>query len=163
MTSSGSAGPGAVLSQAWVSSQSRTNCLSKLACGRPGSKAEASQKRDESGRQRLVDEQQVAGDRVDPELELGVGEQDAGRRGPLGGEPVELERVRADPPGNVSTDQPGHGLEVDVLVMLAELRLRGRGEDRFRGAGRSRAGRPATGSRRPCRLARYSFQPDPAR
>src|SRR3954469_2657794 len=48
-TSSGSSGPGYVLSQPVCSQKSRTNCLSKLDCARPGSYASAGQKRDESG------------------------------------------------------------------------------------------------------------------
>src|SRR5437764_2215344 len=48
-TSSGSSGPGSDLSQPVRSQKSRTNCLSKLSCARPGSYESAGQKRDESG------------------------------------------------------------------------------------------------------------------
>src|ERR1700675_3854476 len=48
-TSSGSSGPGSVLSQPVCAQKSRTNCLSKLSCARPGSYESAGQKRDESG------------------------------------------------------------------------------------------------------------------
>src|SRR3954447_5804713 len=48
-TSAGSSGPGSVLSQPVCSQKSRTNCLSKLSCVRPGSYESAGQKRDESG------------------------------------------------------------------------------------------------------------------
>src|SRR6185437_5455099 len=48
-TSSGSSGPGSVLSQPVCSQKSRTNCLSKLDWPRPGSYASAGQKREESG------------------------------------------------------------------------------------------------------------------
>src|SRR6185436_11847865 len=48
-TSGGSSGPGAALSHGWRSSQSRTNCLSKLVWGPPASYVAASQNRDESG------------------------------------------------------------------------------------------------------------------
>ena len=46
---SGIAGAGGVLSQPVPAAQSRTYCLSKEACGRPGSYSSAGQKREESG------------------------------------------------------------------------------------------------------------------
>src|SRR5689334_11622424 len=48
-TSSGIGGAGGLRSQPVEEAQSRTNCLSKLGCPRPGSYSSAGQKREESG------------------------------------------------------------------------------------------------------------------
>ena len=101
--SSGSAGPGAVLSHGCASSQSRTNCLSKLGLGPAGLRTSAaSQKRERVGRQHLVDEQQLLGARVDAELELRVGQDDPGALGDGRGR-ARTARARPDGRGSASS------------------------------------------------------------
>ena len=64
-------------------SQSRTYCLSKRGCGRPGLPASAGQNRDESGVSTSSAEHQLAGRGSAAELELGVGQDDAALGGDL--------------------------------------------------------------------------------
>ncbi len=110
-------------------SQLRTNCLSKLGCTFPASYPSAGQYRDESGGEDLVGENQVAL-RVQSELELGVGEDDAPVRGEVGRPAVDVEGVVAQLHGQVLAHLLDHGLETDVLVVLAQLGLAGGREDR---------------------------------
>ena len=94
-TSSGSSGPGAVLSQPVCSQKSRTNCLSKLSCARPGSYASAGQKREESGvSASSPSTRSPLG--VEPELELRVGDDDPARQRVVGRRRVERDRDPLD-------------------------------------------------------------------
>jgi hypothetical protein len=84
-TSSGIAGAGGVLSQPLCEAQSRTYCLSKLGCPRPGLVAVGRPVARRVGREHLVaDDQLVLG--IEAELELRVGEDHPALARVLGGE-----------------------------------------------------------------------------
>ena len=110
--------------------QSRTNCLSKLGCPRPGSYSSAGQKREESGVQISSPMVSVAVG-VEAELELGVGEDDPALARVLGGVLVQRERDVAHALGQRPVaDQLDRALEVDRLV-VADVGLGARGEQRL--------------------------------
>ena len=103
-------------------SRARTACRND-ACGPPGAVGRGIPESARVRRQDLVDEQQLAARLVDPELELRVGQDDAG---PLGAVAREARTTRsaqvADPRGHGRADE-GHGAGVvDVLVVRSELR-----------------------------------------
>src|SRR4029077_1530112 len=74
------------------------------------------------GRQHFVDERQPAL-AVDAEFELGVGDDDAAAARVFGRESIQRERDVAYRGGKLRTDERGHFLETDVLVVSADLRL----------------------------------------
>ncbi len=81
------------------------------------------------GREALVDQRDLAID--DTKLELGVGDDDAAGRGILGSSLVDLEGQVANLRGDVLADDLAATLERDVLVVVADLGLRGRREQRL--------------------------------
>ena len=103
------------------------------------------------GRQDLVGEDDLRAG-VAAELELGVGEDDPPLGGVLGAARVDLDR---DPPQlfhqRPVADDLGRAVEVDVLVVVADLGLGRRGEDRLRQLVGLEQVRPAARSRRPRR------------
>nr|WP_030284322.1 hypothetical protein [Streptomyces catenulae] len=80
------------------------------------------------GRQDLVGQDQFAV--LEAELELGVGEEDAATAGDVAGAGVDVEGGAAQPGGGLRADLTGDLLVRDVLVVVADGRLGGRGEDR---------------------------------
>ena len=90
---------------------------------------------------------------VDAELEFGVGDDDVARAGMLRRESVDVERDAPDSRGVFAADQFHHGVEIDVLVVLAGGRLGGRREQRLGQAGPPFAARPAGRCRTPIREA----------
>ena len=81
------------------------------------------------GREALVDQRNLAID--DTELELGVGDDDASSRGILGSGLVNLEGQVANLRGDVLAHDLAATLERNVLVVVADLGLRGRREQRL--------------------------------
>ena len=117
ITASGIAGAGGCLSQPLPAAQSRTYCLSKLGCD--ASDLEALRRPVARGvrRQHLVAEHQRAV-LVEPELELGVGEDHAVRARVLGRERVEGDRDSAHALHQLAVaDELGRLIEVDRLVV----------------------------------------------
>src|SRR6202521_1826527 len=82
-------------------------------------------------RQHFVDERQPAV-AVDTEFELGVGDDDAAAARVFGREAIQRERGVAYRGGKLWTDERGHFLETDVLIVSADLRLGRRREQRLR-------------------------------
>jgi hypothetical protein len=100
--------------------------LSYDGCCRPGDRPEPAR----VGREHLVGEHDRAVG-ASPELELRVGQDDApllGHRVRLG---VDLQRQVTQPRGRLGADGGHHRVVRDVLVVLAELGLGRRGEDRL--------------------------------
>ena len=81
------------------------------------------------GREALVDQRNLTID--DTKLELGVGDDDATGRGVLGSGLVDLEGQVANLRGDVLTHDLAATLERNVLVVVADLGLRGRREQRL--------------------------------
>ncbi len=142
-TSSGSGGGAVLLVRSQPDcgevSQSRTYCLSKEGWppARPGSHpARRPEPRRVRG-QHLIGEQdrgtRFAGDPA--ELELRVGQDQATLPGHLLGAPVHRQGEAPQPIGIAMSDRGHHGVEVHVLVVVAELGLGRGGEDRFRQPG----------------------------
>lgn len=81
------------------------------------------------GRQDLIGQHNLVRLRVEPKLELRVGDDDAPGEGVVVGNLVELEGERGDGRGVGFPDQSGRLVRMDVLIVLAELRLRAWGVD----------------------------------
>ena len=125
-------GPGAVLSHGWASSQSRTYCLSKLACARPGWYVGGVPEAGRVGRERP--RRSGAARRSPRRRRTRTSCRRAGcptARRPRRRSRYKREREVADPLGDVAADPADHRVEVDVLVVFADLGLGGRREDRL--------------------------------
>ena len=81
------------------------------------------------GREALVDQRDLAIDNT--KLKLSVGNDDATGRCILGGSLVDLKRQIANLRGDVLTHDLTATLERNVLVVITDLGLRGRGEQRL--------------------------------
>ena len=155
----------------WPSSQSRTNCLSKLAWAAGGVRRRLPEAR-RIGGQDLVDEDQLAVDEA--QLELGVGEDDADRLAVARRPPVQGKGNVTDPLGEVPRRPDVPGPDDDPLqrrviasksmfsscapasAFVAGVRI---------GSGRRSLSRSPDGSSTPQTAPRawYSFQPEPER